>query len=875
MFQFPFGTMHQLNLDWFLQQWEIYKQEWADAQAQIENALQGEIDRVEDAMSDLYDARDAAVQAKEDAEDAADSVVSDAAQCGADALKSEGYAVGEQDGTPVGAGSPYYQQNAKYYKVEAGTYRYLSEAYAKGEMGGSPVAPGEAGYQDNAKYYKDAADLDAAATAADRLQTAADRVQTGLDRTATGNDALATAADRLAVSQDKDDTDLLKDAANAAALRAEGWAVGEQNGTPVTSSSPYYQNNAEYYKDLAASVVLGADGAAAQAMIADAEVSATASKIHEVDEIFRYQGNLYQAIEKINIGDTITDGTNCKLIAVADDLGPLDSEQNYLDIKNGFVLSSGGINFSTGATTSSNTRIRTQGINLMNIAEGDFVIVDRPYSAILYFYNQALSSGNFIAPYPSDFKSGVIKIPSTYIGKCIGICFRNDNTPSANISSEISILKKSYFHYIRKKEEIDRTDLIIKSVFKYPFTPSYYNEQRLAVTTGGSEASTSILGSSTYTGVSKDNPIMVSCPDGYAYDVFFYSSNTQASYIEHSGRLAGTHIFNGEYHGFQYETVRFNLSTNPSSTISDPDALTANFKFCKSVPYMAGAPSGLSVIDRRFTVSVDLNWRDGTQAENPADILCILRLPTTYSQTGDPTPLIMFGHGASSQITDSLWYTTSTNFSNMINAFVSAGYAVFDVNNTRDQVDGFPDWGSLPLMTAYIKAWQYIKKHYNVEDKLYILSDSMGTCANLNMMKWYGSDVIASIMTAPRPICQLRYESATGTNKQQMAQAFDLPSTTWTGDRLKGFNHYENAVMISSKEYIPGKYPPCKIMVGLDDTSFLDETRAFYTAMANSGNYVDYREVADADHAKMSFLADAALRAEAVAWFEKFRHQSS
>ena len=233
MYQFPFGTMHQINLDWFLQQWEIYKQEWADAQAGIDNALQGEIDRVEDAMTDLYNARDVAVQAKEDAEDAADSVVSDAAQCGADALKSEGYAVGEQDGTPVGAGSPYYQSNAKYYKVEAGTYRYLAEAYAKGEMGGSPVAPGEAGYQDNAKYYKDAADADA-------VQTAADRVQTGLDRTATGNDAAATAQDKL-------DTDTLKDAANAAALRAEGWADGEQNGTPVGPDSPYYENNTKYY----------------------------------------------------------------------------------------------------------------------------------------------------------------------------------------------------------------------------------------------------------------------------------------------------------------------------------------------------------------------------------------------------------------------------------------------------------------------------------------------------------------------------------------------------------------------------------------------------------------------------------------------------
>lgn len=39
------------------------------------------------------------------------------------------------------------------------------------------------------------------------------------------------------------------------ALKSEGFAVGEQNGTPVTSGSPYYENNAEYYKDECENIV--------------------------------------------------------------------------------------------------------------------------------------------------------------------------------------------------------------------------------------------------------------------------------------------------------------------------------------------------------------------------------------------------------------------------------------------------------------------------------------------------------------------------------------------------------------------------------------------------------------------------------------------
>jgi hypothetical protein len=41
------------------------------------------------------------------------------AEAEADALVAEGYAKGTQDGTPVGSGSPYYHDNAKYYKEQA------------------------------------------------------------------------------------------------------------------------------------------------------------------------------------------------------------------------------------------------------------------------------------------------------------------------------------------------------------------------------------------------------------------------------------------------------------------------------------------------------------------------------------------------------------------------------------------------------------------------------------------------------------------------------------------------------------------------------------------------------------------------------------
>lgn len=327
MFQFPFGTMHQLNLDWFLQKFNELVEEWQTAEAGIDNALQAEIDRVEAAMSDLYQARDDAIGAKNDAEAAATAASGSAA----DALEAEGFAIGEQNGVPVTSGSPYYQANAKYYKVESSTFSYLSEAYAKGTMGGTPVNPGDAGYQDNAKYYKDAADLDASAASGAATSAGADALiaegnavgeQNGTP-VSSGSPYYENNAKYYAqqTAQDKSDTDTLKDAANNAALRAEGYSSGTQNGTPVSSGSPYYENNAAYFYSQSA----GTSGDLAQAMIAGDETTTTLTADYPAGSYIRVQGVLYQTDIDLQSGDTLTVGTNCHVAILGDDVKSLKS----------------------------------------------------------------------------------------------------------------------------------------------------------------------------------------------------------------------------------------------------------------------------------------------------------------------------------------------------------------------------------------------------------------------------------------------------------------------------------------------------------------------------------------------------------------------
>ena len=78
----------------------------------------------------------------------------------ANALKSEGYAIGTQDGTAVTSGSPYYENNSKHYSEVAADKSEDSEAWAVGERGGVPVSSSDETYENNSKYYAgEAADL--------------------------------------------------------------------------------------------------------------------------------------------------------------------------------------------------------------------------------------------------------------------------------------------------------------------------------------------------------------------------------------------------------------------------------------------------------------------------------------------------------------------------------------------------------------------------------------------------------------------------------------------------------------------------------------------------------------------------------------------
>ena len=206
MFRFPWGDMHSLNLGWFLQKFNELREDWATAEENITGALDAEIQRAEDALSDVFDARDAAAAS---------------ATAAAGSASSAGTSATAAQNSATAAASSATLANNK------ATAAGLSEA---------------------------AAAQSATAAAGSATQAGQSATNAAGSATAAGNSASAAAASASAAAASAASIEGDVAAADSAALKAEGFAVGQQNGVDVPSSSPYYQNNAKYYSAMAGDI---------------------------------------------------------------------------------------------------------------------------------------------------------------------------------------------------------------------------------------------------------------------------------------------------------------------------------------------------------------------------------------------------------------------------------------------------------------------------------------------------------------------------------------------------------------------------------------------------------------------------------------------
>lgn len=142
-----------------------------------------------------------------------------------------------------------------------------------------------------------------------------------------------------------------------------------------------------------------ANAQAALSYIGPSEASSTATAAHAEGSYFIYNGKLYQATADIDIGDTITSGTNCAQVpgGAMGEVSNLKSKADNLEntiyeYKTGITWSLGVINTETGDTASSQTRIITDGFTFA--PKGSSITVDSSdYKIALAKYSFPTKSG--------------------------------------------------------------------------------------------------------------------------------------------------------------------------------------------------------------------------------------------------------------------------------------------------------------------------------------------------------------------------------------------------------------------------------------------------------------------------------------------------
>lgn len=193
MYQYPYGNAQQLNLDWLMEQWQEVKQS-------IDGSLQGEIDRVEAAITDLLAARDAAVAAAGAANTSAGAAAASAQAAAADAATATAQAAA-----------------AAQERVNAAQAANNAQAYAG-----------------NAQTQAAAAQNAAGQAAASANQAAADASDAHDDSLAASGSAVSAAASAAGALQNFQLSDAARQAAQAAEQDAEAAATLLQ--PPATSA---------------------------------------------------------------------------------------------------------------------------------------------------------------------------------------------------------------------------------------------------------------------------------------------------------------------------------------------------------------------------------------------------------------------------------------------------------------------------------------------------------------------------------------------------------------------------------------------------------------------------------------------------------------
>ena len=281
---------------------------------------------------------------------------------------------------------------------------------------------------------------------------------------------------------------------------------------------------------------------------------------------------------------------------------------------------------------------------------------------------------------------------------------------------------------------------------------------------------------------------------------------------------------------------------------------------------------GESYVNEQFLNSIRLTIFERAKSSNdyqPADLTreyiwdsnleYALMLPTNYNSIGEPTKLIICGHGLSSTISANSW-----GAKNVSTKFVEQGYAVMDVNQVTTQ-----DWCNPALIKKYITALKDITNKYNVTP-MYVYGFSMGSLIGITLSTIIPG-IKASVISGIRLDLLARYNEATP--EEQAIIDTNLGFTDgFDYNKISGWCKTAFAYLTSDNELVnPVQLPPTLFLWGTSDTLTQSESLEKIDEIKRGGSICEVISYESATHGAMCLLSAGTSFNDAVDWFTTWR----
>lgn len=264
--------------------------------------------------------------------------------------------------------------------------------------------------------------------------------------------------------------------------------------------------------------------------------------------------------------------------------------------------------------------------------------------------------------------------------------------------------------------------------------------------------------------------------------------------------------------------------------------------------------------DNSFDTELDLEYKDTNS---------VLLLPSNYDPDGAPVPVIMYFHGYSHSVYYDTW-GADADFRTQKQQWADQGFAVIDCNGARtnNKTSGFTSGGSLQYVDGYHKTFEYVKKHYNVEQYCHVICASAGGIAGINYVYWFNDAKSLLMLSAWTSLENNSYASGvTNTMVEYLGCDFSSGYAA-TKDKTIGFDPTLRILTINGVDYLPALPVPAKAMLGSteENNHIWLALNKFVGALRNAGQSVSLRVVTGATHKQICSGADQDLNTEYANW---------